>query len=141
MRVYLGGPYAWKDRISKCAEEARAAGIEITSGWLEEPHKPDTQLADLDEQTHELYANRDLEDIDRADVFVLFAVPATDTPIPRAGRHVEFGYALHARIPIYVVGNAKENIFHHLPGRVKHVENWDAALEILINRAVEAMGL
>ena len=74
MKVYLAGPYQWKDRISKCAEEARAAGIEITSGWLEEPHKPDTQLADLSEETHELYANRDLEDIDRAGVFVLFAV-------------------------------------------------------------------
>ena len=141
MRVYLAGPYQWKDQIFKYAEEARAAGIEITSGWLEEPHKPTTQMADLDEKTHELYANRDLEDIDRADVVVLFAVPPTDTPIPRAGRHVEFGYALHAQIPIYVVGNVKENIFHHLPGRVKHVESWDAALEILINRAVEAMGL
>ena len=139
MKVYLAGPYQWKDQIIGYANAARAVGIEITSFWLEEPHDSKIQLKDLPEEEHTAYALRDLRDIDAADALVLFAVPPTDTPIPRAGRHVEFGYALAQGLEIFVVGG-KENIFHYLPW-VKHVETWADALELLINRTGEATGL
>ena len=38
------------------------------------------------------------------------------------GRHVEFGVAVEAGKPIYVIGG-KENIFHWLPG-VSHYDTW-----------------
>lgn len=139
MKIYLAGPYQHKDKIINYANAARAVGIEITSSWLEEPHDSKIELKDLTEEQHATYALRDLRDIDVADALVLFAVPPTDTPIPRAGRHVEFGYALAQGLEIVVVGG-KENIFHYLPW-VKHVATWPDALELFINRTTEATGL
>lgn len=121
MQVYFAGPYLWKEYIEVCAVEfERKLGVGITSSWLGESHAPTVQLEDVPFDDNVKYALQDMRDIDRADAFVLFAVPATDTPIPRAGRHVEFGYALAKGLPIYVVGLEKENIFHYLPGRVQH---------------------
>ena len=139
MRVYLAGPYQWKERLGIYRSALLQAGLECTSTWLDEAEKPDTQLHEVYEQTLEKYAECDLEDVERADALVLFAVPPTDAPIPRAGRHVEFGYALALQIPIIVVG-CKENIFHYLKRRVQHAETWDAALATLINRSVLVTG-
>lgn len=139
MKVYLGGPYQWKERIEKARAEMESAGITCTSTWLNETHNPSTQLADLSEELHTRYALRDIEDISRAGYFVLFAVPPTDDPIPRAGRHVEFGYALALDLTIYVVGTTRENIFHYLPD-IKHFETWDDVLAQLIKKSTEALG-
>jgi nucleoside 2-deoxyribosyltransferase len=130
MKVYLAGPYQWKDRIRVYAEEARAAGIEITSTWLEETHKPTIEVHEVPADENAQYAKNDLRDIDEASVLILFAVPATDSPIPRAGRHVEFGYALAKDKPIIVVGPELENIFHYLP-KVRRAFTWDEALRFL----------
>ena len=130
MQVYFAGPYQWKERIEVYAQRfTEGLGVSVTSSWLNELHAPDMQLAELADDVNTKYAKADLRDIDRADVFVLFAVPATDTPIPRAGRHVEFGYALARGLPIYVVGLEKENIFHYLPGQVQHFATFADLLE------------
>ena len=139
MKIYLAGPYQHKDKIKKCAEQLEKAGISCTSSWLDEPHKPSTQLDGLSDDLHEMYATQDLNDIEDADIFVLFTVPIGDAPIPRAGRHVEFGYALGESMPIYVVGGVKENIFHYL-SEVVHIETWDETLEVLIKKSTEALG-
>ena len=139
MKVYLAGPYQYKEAISKCAAQLREVGIGVTSSWLEEPHEPETQLHELTDAMHEMYATRDLNDIEDADIFVLFAVPADSTPIPRAGRHVEFGYALGEGMPIYVVGKEHENIFHYL-SEIVHIETWEETLATLIKKSTEALG-
>jgi nucleoside 2-deoxyribosyltransferase len=72
------------------------------------------------------YAIQDLDDIDQAEILVLFAV--TGTPIPRAGRHVEFGYALAKNKKLVVVGDVKENIFHYLPG-ITPFATWEETLQ------------
>jgi nucleoside 2-deoxyribosyltransferase len=130
MKVYLAGPYQWKDRIRVYAEEARAAGIEITSTWLEETHKPTIEVHEVPADENAQYAKNDLRDIDEASVLILFAVPATDSPIPRAGRHVEFGYALAKGKAILVVGNERENIFHYLPN-IFRCSDWQTAMYYL----------
>jgi hypothetical protein len=71
---------------------------------------------------------------------MLFAVPANVPPIPRAGRHVEFGYALAREKRMIVVGDVKENIFHYLP-QVKHFATFEEALAYLINQSAETTGL
>ena len=139
MKVYVAGPYQQKEAIGWRAAELRAVGIEVTSRWLEEPHSPTTQCGDLPDATFRMYANYDLEDIDAADAFLLFAVPPNAAPIPRAGRHVEFGYALARRKKIFVVGDVKENIFHYLP-QVKHFENFALALAYFVNRNADVTG-
>lgn len=138
MKVYLAAPYQWKDRIIERATELRSLEIEVTSSWLEEPHKPSTTLSELTDEQHAQYALRDLQDINEADILILFAVPSTDTPIPRAGRHVEFGYALAARKSVWLVGN-KENIFHYLP-QIRIFETWADAVQELIFRSNAILG-
>ena len=123
MKVYLAGPYQWKNIIETYAAELRKLGVKVTSRWLQEPHALNTQCGDLPDATFEKYAKQDLEDIDNAGIFVLIAVPATAVPIPRAGRHVEFGYALAFSKKMIVVGDVKENIFHYLP-TVTHFATW-----------------
>ena len=129
MRIYVAGPYQHKIYISSCAEDLRKIGIEVTSSWLEENHAPNTQLSELSDAVNTRYALADLRDIDRADAFVLFTVAANLPPIPRAGRHVEFGYALAHGLPIYVVGKERENIFHYLPGKVRHFDTWNELVD------------
>jgi len=133
MRVYLAAPYQSKELIKSYAEELRLQGIEVTSSWLEEPHKPTTQMHELTHEEHQKYAVRDVKDVVDADVLVFHTEP-TKT-IVRAGRHVEFGIAvalgLTRNMPILVVGGEYENIFHHLP-QVIHFSTWEKAKETLV---------
>ena len=140
MMVYLAGPYQWKNEIELCAQILKSIGVKITSSWLNEAHAPNTPLDSLTDDVNEKYARADLRDIDRADAFVLFAVPKSHVPIPRAGRHVEFGYALAKGMPIYVVGEVKENIFHYLPDKVRHFAMFADLVEFFA-RHPRVMGL
>lgn len=125
MRVYIAAPYSMKDTIIREAEELRLYGIEVTSSWLEEPHKPSTQMHELTHEEHQVYALRDVQDIVNADILVFHTDPTKS--IIRAGRHVEFGIALALGLtrcmPIFVVGQERENIFHHMP-QVAHYASW-----------------
>jgi nucleoside 2-deoxyribosyltransferase len=129
MKVYLAGPYQKKDQINLCAAELRAGGVEVTSSWLEEPHKPTIQMHELTHEDHSQYAVRDIKDVRAANIFVLFTDPTKS--IFRAGRHVEFGIAVERGMPIYVVGTERENIFHHLP-KVIHFVEWNEVRDMLI---------
>ena len=122
--VYLAAPYSTKDVIMQYANELRAVGVAVTSSWLEEPHAPNTQMAELTDEVHEKYAIRDVEDIDAADAFVLFTDPTK--AVVRQGRTFEFGYAVAKGKTIVIVGTEHENIFHYLPGLYRF-PNWTAA--------------
>jgi len=129
MKVYLAAPYSRKDEIKGYAEELRAGGVTVTSSWLEEPHTPTTQMQDLTHEEHLKYAVQDVKDVHAAKLLVFFTDP-TGT-IVRGGRHVEFGIALERRMPIFVIGEQRENIFHHMPG-VMHFESWEKVRALLI---------
>lgn len=133
LRVYLAAPYRWKDEIQHRAAELRAAGITVTSQWLNEPHTADTKPTDLPFETNRFYAEQDFMDVVSADVLVLFADHTKS--IIRAGRHVEVGIAigvgLQRPFPIFVVGREYENIFHYLP-QVHHFDDWNQTLERLL---------
>ena len=139
MKIYVAGPYQWKDDIAFRASHLRAAGIEVTSRWLLEKHAGNIQLSQLPEDVNTTYAKQDLDDIDAADAFLLFAVPSEAPPIPRAGRHVEFGYALARGKKMLVVGDVKENIFHYLP-QVRHFQNFEDAMRYFIDHLPEVTG-
>ena len=132
MRVYLAAPYSRKTEINQYAAELRAGGIEVTSSWLDEPHKPTTQMHELTHEEHQQYANQDVKDVQAADILVFFTDPTGS--IVRGGRHVEFGIALERRMPIFVIGNQRENIFHHMPG-VMHFDSWEKVRDLLIAMA------
>jgi nucleoside 2-deoxyribosyltransferase len=132
LKVYLAAPYSMKDVIKARAEELRAAGVEVTSSWLDEPHAPNTQMHEVTPAEHRQYALQDVKDVAAANV-VVFHTDPTKTLI-RAGRHVEFGIAvglgLSRALPIFVVGDERENIFHYLP-QVTHFYSWESVKELL----------
>lgn len=137
LKVYLAAPYGMKDEMLCRANELRAAGVIITSSWLNEPHAPTTQMHELTHEEHQVYAIQDVKDVVTADVLV-FQTDPTKT-IVRAGRHVEFGIAiaigwLKRPMPIFVVGEDYENIFHHLP-QVTHFASWELLRDFLIHLA------
>ena len=133
MKVYLAAPYSMKDIIVERAKELRNLGISVTSTWIDEPHKPTTQMHELTHEEHQTYALNDVGDVEAANVFV-FHTDETGK-IVRAGRHVEFGMAVILGrlryMPIVVVGNQYENIFHHLPN-VFHYPTWAEAKAALV---------
>lgn len=132
LKVYLAAPYKMKEVIRTRAEELRGHGIGVTSSWLEEPEKPTVALADVSDTKNRQYAHQDILDVEAADILV-FQTDLTKT-ILRAGRHVEFGIAIGLGrtrpYPILVVGEDKENIFHHLP-QVYHFKDWPSVVEYL----------
>lgn len=138
MKVYLAAPYSAKDLVVQHAADLRALGVVVTSSWLEEPWAPTTQMHELTHEEHQQYALNDVRDVANADVLI-FHVDQTKSII-RAGRHVEFGIAvglgLSREMPILVVGDVYENIFHHLP-QVTHYAEWSEVLAALPNWALQ----
>jgi len=125
VHIYLASQYARKEELRGYAKEATAAGLLVTANWLNERWPPHTTLHDVRPATMRKYAEKDKADIERSDVFVLFAEHPHKHP-PRGGRHVELGLALGESKRVYVVG-AHENIFHYLP--IVHVmPTWGAVL-------------
>lgn len=115
MKVYLASMFSAMLETRKRAAELAEIGIECTSSWLKEKSDPNISMKDASlTDSFLLYtAITDVEDINRANAFVLFTVDP-DTPTKRGGRHWECGYAAGIGKPIFICG-PKENIFHYLP--------------------------
>lgn len=132
LKVYLAAPYKMKEIIQARADELRNHGIGVTSSWLEEPEKPTTTLEEVSASKNRQYAHQDVLDVEAADILV-FQTDETKT-ILRAGRDVEFGIAVgigrRRPMPIFVVGEGYDNIFHHLP-QVYHFKDWSSVVERL----------
>jgi nucleoside 2-deoxyribosyltransferase len=126
--VYLASQYHEKAATQKCADDLKAAGLICTSTWLQERHAPLSKLSALQTGQKIDYAEQDLADVRRANVFVVFSVKE-DTPILRGGMVFETGYAFALGKPVIVCG-PKQNIFHWLPS-IRQVDTWPEVLEIL----------
>lgn len=128
LMVYLAGRYGRREELAGYAAELRAAGIGVTSRWLEGDHE--MPLGDYDEMELRRFATEDLDDIDLAEVLVLFT-EAPDAPgRRRGGRHVEFGYALALGITTVIVGPV-ENVFCVVASH--RSESWRDALDYLVH--------
>ena len=120
--VYLAAGYDQQERMRgyrKVLEDRRH--IVVTSRWIdvkESNPMQETAIA-ADEVAAASYCRMDLDDIDRADVFLMF----TDSPSTSGGRHTELGYALARDKVIFIVG-PRENIFQAGEG-VIHFATWD----------------
>jgi nucleoside 2-deoxyribosyltransferase len=136
MNVYLASQYSQKEQTRKCAQDLQDAGIDCTSVWLQEPHDAKSRLVSLHTDLKIQYAEQDLFDIQRADVFVVFSV-TEDTPILRGGMVFETGFAYGQGKPVIVCG-PKQHIFHWLPN-ITQVETWSEALALLKKKAEEKL--
>lgn len=121
--VYLAARYSRKNEIREKAKELEALGIVVTSRWLEEKESPDATMADVGDAFCIDVAIQDIEDIDKADMLILFT-ENPELPFVRGGRHFESGYAYGIEKLVVTVG-PKENVFHHLK-EVVNVESWEA---------------
>lgn len=121
--IYLAAQYSQKDDIAVKSAELRAADYVVTSTWTDEPHDAHMSVKDVTPEDLLMYAERDLREIRKADIFVLFTVDP-DQPTKRGGRHVEFGYAMGLDVDLCIIG-PRENIFHFLKDDVQVFEDWD----------------
>jgi len=137
MKVYLAGMFSTIALRKEQAAMLRSHGIEVTSRWIDEnvPHNVETK--DLPNTYHEETAVADIQDIDAADVFIMFVpedkelVDATLRSASRGGRHFEMGYAYAGGPQEVLVCGPKENVFHHLPD-VLHFETFEEILQFLV---------
>ena len=98
--VYIAGPFSWRDNLAAVAHELGDRAVIVTSRWMT-AHAPHGDNMDAySEDDLATYGREDLEDIDVADVVVLFN-PGTSGG---GGRWVEMGYALAKDKPLVVVG-------------------------------------
>ena len=105
-RVYLAGRYSRLTEIAEYAKDLEAIGFEVTSRWLSGIHGAD----DGDKTEWMRFESDDREDIESADVFVVFTC---HDPGRRGGYHVEFGLAMAQDLICVAVGPV-ENIFYTL---------------------------
>ena len=120
MKVYLAGPWIKGGDVLEASKQFEAAGIEITSRWLERV-KGNTDPA-YDYTKDPLYtapdakeeATKDMEDVFNADMVVVINSAKSE------GKAVETGLALAWGIPIVVVGD-RTNIFHYFDAPITEV--------------------
>ena len=133
MRIYLSSRFARRAELRGVRAQLERLGHECVSRWLDEA-PPEQQVGDWQARV----ALQDLEDVEGADVFLLFTDGADGPDASRGGRHVEFGYALALRnhtpvcevpITIAVIGG-RENVFHHDP-HLRMFQTFDAWLATL----------
>ena len=112
--VYLSARHMRRPELLVAKERLEAAGLKVTSRWLESMDQP-SGIAQVSR-----------EDIEQADVYVLLGDERGDS----GHRHVEYGIAMGLGKPIVVVAPESENIWQRLPG-VTVVPEWEAAYNIL----------
>jgi hypothetical protein len=121
--VYLAGSFGRRVQLRGYRAALEIRGHQVTSRWLAADRGNTDQLEhDALVQLLARQARENLEDIERAQAFILFTENGhTPRSAPRGTRHVEFGYALgilRARrtlnYRVLVVWRA-ENMFHYAP--------------------------
>lgn len=140
LKIYLSGPFAWRELIAHHAAELERAGYKITSRWLEQDHGTPEALAieaAVDSMPPEAayFADLDYEDVYEADVLIAFTAPSGLGP-SRGGRHVEFGLALAWGKHLIIVG-PYENVFHRLSpsyGLTTQVNAWSQQIHVVLEQ-------
>lgn len=123
--VYIAARTEDQARAAAIRDALRPYGVRCTARWLD--------LIDVPRSSPD-GARVCLEDIERADVFLLLN-PAEAHRTGTGGRHTEAGYALGQGKPLLVYG-APENVFHSL-ARVQVVDGGIGmhALAVLVKLA------
>lgn len=129
--IYLAARYSRRLELAKPRAELEAVGWEVTARWLLGNHQ-----AENDQLHHGgaagLFGQEDIDDLARAEVFVLFTEPPRQASTSRGGRHVEYGFALARGMELHLVG-PRENVFHCLSGVTQH-DTWPQCFAVLCTR-------
>jgi nucleoside 2-deoxyribosyltransferase len=119
-KVYIAAPFEQREAAIALKAELVSRGVVVTSTWLTDADSasmdalkkkgPDGLFCDA-----RLRAIEDFKNIDEADFFILFKLPAWHRKPTTGGHHVETGYAQAKGKPIIIFGG-RENVFHYRPG-------------------------
>lgn len=104
IRIYLAAQFNLRYSLHPVRRQLQEHGIIVHADWLDSPG------GDLADPATQAWIERDLSDLQAADVFVALSLPSQHG-WGSGGRHVEFGYALALNKPIVLVGK-QENLFH-----------------------------
>lgn len=109
--VYVAARFERQAEARLVVAELIRAGFKTRCRWVDAP-----ALAMGVPELERLWAERDLNDLDVADVYLLLS----DEVLGRGGKDFEGGYAFARGMRLVVVG-PPAHVFHHLPGvrRVK----------------------
>lgn len=120
-KVYVSAAFGRRKDVEVLCRQLAHRSVSVVSTW----HRDGSDLSESDDRERMLAAARkDLDELRRADVYVVLAQPQQES-MGRGGRHVELGAALAWEIPVVVLGG-HENVFHSLA--VATFEDADALL-------------
>lgn len=127
MKIYLAS--RWKQRLAlhPIREEITRLGHVVTSGWLDEINDPP-----------EWAALRDLHDVDRADLLILWHELALPIQSLYGGMFVEVGFALGKHKDIWIVEQTEPVCIFTKLQEIKHFRTWEAVYVELSKRAKAA---
>lgn len=110
LQVYLASRHEDRPDVIIARKKILKMGIGVTSRWLLEGGVLKTNIVENERVGSKHVLKNDLEDIDAADVVVVFS-PKKAFGNSTGGRHVEFGYSLAKGKTLILVGY-RENVFH-----------------------------
>lgn len=132
MRIYLAASFSHRPEMERIADALTLAGHTVTSRWVYDRNDQNTNDVVMSRpDLARAIAERDLEDIDAAEILVTFTY---EGPNSRGGRHIETGYAIGRGMPVVTVG-APHNVFHLLPHVRAYATKW-SFLEAARNHAI-----
>lgn len=126
--VYVAGWYNRREELLQLSRSLEQRGWNVTSRWL--TRRQDIAADGKDTDNFHVYAQEDIDDIDRSDVFIL--VSNEEGQLGGGGRHFELGYIYSTYrsndcANIYTVGPF-EHVFYALPG-IGNFDTWEDLLE------------
>ena len=99
--VYIAGPFSWRDQLDGVAQYLDEREIGVTSRWLTMHAEHGDDMDAYTEADLMRYGLEDLQDIDAADVVVVFN---PNKASGGGGRWVEMGYAISKAKPVLLFG-------------------------------------
>lgn len=123
MNIYIAHNFEAAEFLAEIiTPQFEKAGHFITSRWI---FNPTSELTG---------ALQDLEDIDRADILILYTKQYGERP--GRGKYFEFGYALRAGKKIILIGEEDNCVFYLLPNiiKFKNTENVISFLPSLVSK-------
>jgi nucleoside 2-deoxyribosyltransferase len=124
VRIYLAARFDRYPEMRDVRRVLHAWGHEVTARWIDlhgggQTVAETTPTLDADPYRTRRLAQEDVEDIEAADLVIVFTSPV---PTTTGGHHVELGLALGLGKRLAVCG-PRTNVFHTLP-QVVHFATW-----------------
>ena len=137
MTIFIAAPWDDKKIAKEAAEKFRAAGIDVTSRWIDQPDTDDPDELHKD-------ALRDIEDI--VDSHMLVLINWQSRGHETSGKAVETGIAIALWKPVVVVG-LRTNIYHWLnmpvvdtvEEAITEVQRWEPVRDLVRDEILSAI--